>query len=447
MKSAIHLLRGTIGCVAAVFCLVHSRPMLQAETLLLAGATIHPVAGPVLTSGEVLIQDGKIKGVFDATQPTRALVPTDARRIDLKGLHLYPGMIALNTEMGLVEISGVRATRDLTEVGEFTPDVRSWQAVNPDSELLPVARANGVAYFEPAPQGGLVAGQSGLVALDGWTAEQMVFQKPIALHLYWPDAVLDTTSKDRARNKEKWKSLEEQDKERREKLKALDEFIQDARAYARARAAAKEPAGFATVPAWEAMLPVVGGEIPITIHADDMRQIRAAVKWAATNQFKIILAEARDAWKVADLLASHHVPVIYNHMYTQPPTDTDSYDVQFAAPGVLTKAGVKVVMGLSSYRGSLVKNLPYEAAQGVAFGWAADEAVKAITLYPAQLAGVADQLGSIETGKVASIIACDGDLLDIRTNVKRLWIAGKEVSLENRHTRLYEKYQSRPRTK
>ncbi len=292
-----------------------------------------------------------------------------------------------------------------------------------------MARANGVAYFEPAPQGGLVAGQSGLVALDGWTAEQMVFQKPIALHLYWPDAVLDTTSKDRARNKEKWKSLEEQDKERREKLKALDEFIQDARAYARARAAAKEPAGFATVPAWEAMLPVVRGEIPITIHADEARQIRAAVKWAATNQFKIILAEARDAWKVADLLASHHVPVIYNHMYTQPPTDTDSYDVQFAAPGVLTKAGVKVVMGLSSYRGSLVKNLPYEAAQGVAFGWAADEAVKAITLYPAQLAGVADQLGSIETGKVASIIAC------------------KEVSLENRHTRLYEKYQSRPRTK
>lgn len=418
---------------------------LHAESLLLSGATIHPVAGPTIASGDVLVQDGKIKRVFDNSQPTRALIPTDARRIDLKGLHLYPAMIALNTEMGLVEVSGVRATRDLTEVGEFTPDVRSWLAVNPDSELLPVARANGVAYFEPAPQGGVVAGQSGLVRLAGWTTEEMAFKQPIALHVYWPGAALDPTPKDRARNKEKWKSLDDQDKERREQLKALDDFFQEARAYAQARAAAKEAAGFNRVPAWEAMLPVVQGEIPLTIHADDVRQIRAAVKWADTNHFKMILAEARDAWKVAGLLASNNVPVIYNHMFNQPPTDTDAYDVQYAAPGVLSKAGVKVVMSLSSYRGSLVKNLPYEAAQGVAFGWTAEEALKGITLYPAQLAGVADRLGSIEPDKDASLVVCDGDLLDIRTNVKRLWIAGKEVSRESRHTRLYEKYKGRPK--
>lgn len=445
MKLTIFNCRFLLCFSAIVLSFLPNQPSLHAETLLLTGATVHPVSGPTIASGDVLIQAGKIKGVYDASQPTRALVPPDAKRIDLKGLHLYPGMIALNTEMGLVEISGVRATRDLTEVGEFTPDVRSWLAVNPDSELLPVARANGVAYFEPAPQGGVVAGQSGLVALDGWTAERMAFKKPIALHVYWPDAALDTTPKERARNKEKWKSLEDQDKERREKLKALDDFVQEARAYAKARAAAKDAASFSPVPAWEAMLPVVRGEIPITIHADEARQIRAAVKWAETNQFKIILAEARDAWKVASLLASKNVPVIYNHIFTQPPTDTDAYDVQFAAPGVLTKAGVKVVMSLSSYRASLVKNLPYEAAQGVAFGWSADEALKAITLYPAQLAGVAEQLGSIEPGKEASLFACDGDILDIRTNVKHVWIAGKEVSLENRHTRLYEKYKNRPK--
>ena len=417
----------------------------HAETILLTGATIHTVSGSTLAQGEVLIQDGKIKGVFDASLPTRAIVPADATKIDLKGFHLYPGMIALNTELGLVEINAVRSTRDDREVGEFTPELQSWLAVNPDSELLPVARANGVGYFEPAPAGAMVAGQSGLVALHGWTSEQMTVKKSIALHVYWPDAGLDTTPKERARNKEKWKSLDDQNKERREKLKTLDDFFQEACAYAKARAAAKDTAGFAVVPAWEAMLSVVRGEVPITVHADEARQIRAAVKWAETNQFKIILAEARDAWKVASLLASNNIPVIYNHMFTQPPTDANAYDVQYAAPNVLSQAGVKVVMGLSSYRGSLVKNLPYEAAQGVAFGWAAEEALKAITLYPAQVAGVADRLGSIETGKDATLFVCDGDILDIRTNVKRMWIAGKEVSLDSRHTRLYEKYKNRPK--
>jgi imidazolonepropionase-like amidohydrolase len=416
-----------------------------AESLFLSGATIHPVSGPTIASGDVLVQDGKIKGVFDASQPTRAIVPTDAKTIDLKGLHLYPGMIALNTELGLVEIGAVRSTHDEKEVGEFTPEVQSWLAVNPDSELIPVARANGVAYFEPAPQGAVVAGQSGLVALDGWTSEQMTVKKPIALHIYWPGAALDTTPKERARNKERWKSLEDQDKERKEKIKALDDFFADARAYAKARDAAKDDEAFMRVPSWEAMLPVVRAEIPLTIHADDVRQIRAAVKWAATNHFKMILAEARDAWKVAGLLASNNVVVVYNHIFTQPPSDSDTYDVQFAAPGVLQKAGVKVAMGLSSYRGSLVKNLPYEAAQAMAFGLPADEALKSVTLYPAQLAGVADRLGSIEANKDATLFACDGDILDIRANVKRMWIAGKEVSLESRHTRLYEKYKNRPK--
>jgi imidazolonepropionase-like amidohydrolase len=419
---------------------------IHAETILLTGATIHPVSGATITNGDVLIQDGKIKGVFDASQPTRGTIPTDAKTIELKGLHLYPGMIALNTELGLVEIGAVRSTHDEKEVGEFTPEVQSTFAVNPDSELIPVARANGVAYFEPAPQGAVIAGHSGLVALDGWTSEQMTIKKPIALHIYWPGAGLDTTPRERARNKERWKSLADQDKERKEKIKALDDFFADARAYAKARDVAKDDATFVKIPSWEAMLPVVRGEIPLTIHADDVRQIRAAVKWAATNQFKMILAEGRDAWKAASLLASNNVPVIYNHIFTQPVRDSDSYDVHYSAPETLRKAGVKVVFSLSSYRDSLVKNLPYDAAQAVAFGFPEEEALKGITLYPAQLAGVADRLGSIEVNKDATLFVCDGDVLDIRSNVKRMWIAGKEVSLESRHTRLYEKYKNRPKT-
>ena len=414
---------------------------LRSETLLLTGATVHTVSGETLSPGQVLIKDGKISAVG------KSLSATGAQTIDLAGQHLYPGMIALNTTLGLVEIGAIRATHDETEVGDYTPEVQSWVAVNPDSELLPVARANGVAYFEPVPQGGVVGGQSGLVALDGWTSEQMAVKKPIALHVSWPGADLDTTPRERSRNKEKWKSLDDQAKERREKAKELDDFFAEARAYAKASDAAgkSQSAPFRRVPAWEAMLPIVRGEIPITVHADDVRQIRAAVNWAETNHYKIILAEARDAWKVAGLLASNNIPVIYNHVFTQPTRDSDAYDVQFTAPEVLRKAGVKVVFGLSSYRDSLVKNLPYDAAQAVAFGLPADEALKGITLYPAQVAGVAERLGSIEAGKDATLFVCDGDILDIRSNAKRMWIAGKEVSLESRHTRFYEKYKNRPK--
>src|SRR5579872_3799185 len=146
------------------------------ETLLLKNATIHPVSGEVISPGDVLIENGKIRqiGHVDASAD---------KVVDLSGQHLYPGLIALNTALGLVEIPAVRATRDVDEVGEFDPEVQSWVAVNPDSELLPVTRANGVAFFEPVPQGGMVAGQSGLVAMDGWTVEQMVFKKAAALHV------------------------------------------------------------------------------------------------------------------------------------------------------------------------------------------------------------------------------------------------------------------------
>ena len=426
------------GALAVALC-VGAMGGARAESILFTGATVHTVSGETVSDGQVLIKDGKISAVGKTVEGG------GAQTIDLKGLHLYPGLIALNTELGLIEIGSVRATHDEREVGEFTPEVQSWQAVNPDSELIPVARANGVAYFEPAPQGASLAGTSGLMALDGWTIEGMTLKRSVALHIYWPAADLDTAPRDRSRNRERWKSLEDQDKERREKIKTLEDFFQEARAYAKAQGAAKDASSFRKIPAWEAMLPVLRGEVPITVHADDARQIRAAVKWAETNQFKLILAEARDAWKVAGLLASNQIPVIYNHVFTQPSRDADAYDVHYAAPGVLQKAGVKVVFGLSSYRDSLVKNLPYDAAQAVAFGLPPEEALKGITLYPAQVAGVAERIGSIEAGKDATLVVTDGDILDIRTNVKRMWIAGKEVSLESRHTRLYEKYKSRPK--
>ncbi|MHB8522949.1 MAG: amidohydrolase family protein, partial [Limisphaerales bacterium] len=413
----------------------------RAETILLTGATVHTVSSTTLAPGQVLVKDGKIEAVGLG-------LPAQADRvIDLKGLHLYPGLIAATTSLGLTEIGAVRATRDSIEVGDYTPDVESWIAINPDSELIPVARANGIAYALPVPQGGIVSGLSGLIKLDGWTAEQMTVKKPVALHLFWPNMALDTTPKERL--KSKWKSPEDQAKERDAKLKAIDDFFEDARAYAKAREAAKkgETADPGANPSWEAMLPFERGEIPLMIHADELRQIKAAVKWAGQHGYKMILAGGRDAWKVADLLAPKKIPVIYENVFTLPQRDTESYDVHFQAPEILSRAGVQVIFseGLSDFGTEWVRNLPYTAAQAMAFGLPEDEALKGITLYPAQALGVGDRLGAIAVGKDATLVATDGDLLDIRSNVKRMWIDGHEVSLESRHTRLYEKYRNRPR--
>jgi len=423
---------------------------LRAETLLFTGATVHTVSGPVLSDAQVLIKDGRI-AALDKSIPAR---PDQTVKLD--GLHLYPGLIAATTSLGLVEINAIRSTRDTTEVGEYTPDVESWVAVNPDSELIPVGRANGITHVLPVPTGGIVAGQSGLIKLDGWTTKEMTVRKPVALHLFWPPPTLDTTPREEFKDKSKWKSLDDQAKERRVRLKELADFFDEAKAYAKARDAATRngapPAEI--VPAWEAMLPYVRHDLPVVVHADDVRQIKAAVRWADTNSYRIIIAGGRDAWKVADLLAEKKVAVIFERIFNldsglsaTPARDTYRYDVHFAAPFVLHRAGVKVIFseGLGGDGAATIRNLPYSAAQAVAFGLPEDEALKGITLYPAQALGVADQLGSVDVGKEATLFAADGDILDIRSNVKRMWIAGKEVSLESRHTRLYEKYRNRPR--
>jgi imidazolonepropionase-like amidohydrolase len=440
--SKLHLLKLGFWCFFGVWILNFEAFNARAEQLLLRNAVVHTVTGSTLIPGDVLIENGKIKQVA-------AHIDSDAPVVDLKRQHLYPGMIALDTSLGLTELSGVRATLDEREVGDYVPDVKSWIAVNPDSELLPVTRANGVTHVEPTPQGKVVAGQSGLVVLDGWTSEQMAYKKPIALHVYWPDAELDLTPKEKVKDKAKWKSPEDQAKERSNKLKALDDFFQDARAYALAVDVAKTNSAVdpGRSPSWESMRPFVRGELPIMIHADDIREIKTAVKWAETNQFKIIIAGGRDSWMVADLLGKKNIPVIWEYTYQQPAHDYESYDSHYTAPAKLQKAGVKVIFGLggSTFIAALIKNLPYEAAQAVAFGLPEEEAVKGITLYPAQAIGVADKLGSIEPGKDATLFASDGDILDLRAKVSHVWISGKETSMESRHTRLYNKYKNRPR--
>lgn len=427
--------------------------------LIFVHGTVHTVSGAVLTNAAVFVRDGRITEV--GAGPSSGAAAESI--IDLQGQHLYPGLIATDTVLGLVEIEGIRATRDATEVGPFRSDVFAWVAVQPDSDLLPVTRANGFTHAQVVPQGGVVSGFSGVIALNGWTHETMAIRKAAALHIFWPDFGLDPTPRDRASNPDGWRSMEDQVKQRNLRLREIDAFFDDAESYARARRAAlgdlppypapgqgslRPPVSsdFPIVPAWEGMLPVLDGKLPVFLHADDANQIRSAIAWAARRKLRAILAGGREAGRVADLLAQHRIPVAYEDFYALPQHDTDPYDVQFSTPARLAKAGVKVTFagGATRNGGANLRNLPYAAAQAVAFGLPADEALRGLTLYPAEMLGLADRLGSIEPGKEATVFVADGDILDIRSQVRRLWIAGREVPLDSKHTRLYERYRARP---
>ena len=407
-----------------------SATKIEAKNTLLTNAIVHTISGPTYSPGFVLIDGDKIKSVGPAEeQPQLKNIET----INLKKQHLFPGIIATTTALGLMEIAAVRATVDTNEVGTYTPEVKSWLAINPDSELIPVSRANGITHFLPTPQGGTIAGQSGLMRTVGWGYENMTHKPSVALHLYWPQMNINPSAEDSK------KQITARDK----KLKEINEFFEQARAYTKSQF---EP-DHQGVPAWNAMTPWVRGEKPIIIHANSQMQIESAVEWSTKLGWKIIISGGRDAWRVPELLAKHKITVIYEHTFTLPPRDFDRYDVQFRAAGILHKAGVKVIFseGLTRFAATNVRNISYSAAQSAAHGLPKDIAHKGITLYAAEALGVADQLGSIEPGKEATFFSANGDILEITTQVKHMWIKGEKVDLSSRHTRLFKKYKNRPK--
>ena len=411
---------------------------------ILAGQTVYRAkkiqATPtqVFQPGEILVENGKIQAIGKSVK-----APNRAKIIEWKDLEIHPGLISPGSSLGLTEISALRPTRDEREVGTHTPDVEAWVAVNPDSELIPVARANGITHAVVAPMGGTISGVSGLIALDGWGVEEMTISKKVALHLWWPGHGI-TIPQPNSTGDSKPKSIKDQEKNRDRQIREIDEFFNQAEAYWRAKKSKAE--GFREIPAWEAMLPVIEGKIPVMIHADEVRQIRAAIEWAAKRNFRIIISGGRDAWKLADLLAEKKVPVIYNHVFTAPVHRNLPHDLQFRAPGILAEAGVPLSIGLrlGGWSAAHQRNLPYHAAHAVAHGLSRSRALASITIEPARIAGVANRLGTLEVDKDATFIATSGDLLDIRTSVKHMILAGNQVDLESRHTRLYQRYDKRP---
>lgn len=416
-----------------------------AHPIVLADATIHTAVGRTIAQGSVLIVDGKIVGVGNVDTPPNAQV------IDCTGKHLYPGFFDASNEIGLTEIDAVRATRDVSEAGPINPNARAQIAVNPDSELIPVTRSNGVLVAHVMPEGGLLSGTSAVMMLDGWTWEEMTLAPSAGMVLNWPNMTA-------ARNYDNPEDEKRQIENRNRQLRELDRTFDDARAYAIARRAAiaSEPSSstsqastqLSTQPValfdarWEAMVPVLERSIPLIIRADEMGQIHAAVAFAKRQDVRCIIAGGRDADRCVDLLKAMDVPVLITGTHRLPGNPDDDIDAIYTLPAKLKAAGVQFAITSNGWA-SLVRNLPYQAASATAFGLSPEDAVRSITLWPAQILGVDSQIGSIEAGKEATLFVADGDMLEIPSNVEYAFIQGRPVDLGDRHKTLRDKYQKR----
>ena len=403
------------------------------DTFLLRNVTVHTVSGPDIAGGAVLVRDGKIEEVGQ-----KVTAPKGMRVMDGKGLHVYPGMIDSATEMGLSEIRSVRESNDANEIGTFNPQLRTLIAVNPASEHIPVTRANGITTVITMPGGGIIAGQAALIHLDGWTWEEMAVRQYAALDLRFP--FLQTGGGRGGMMRAAQTPLAERRRTYEKQLADLRDFFESARRYQAAKKAGR--ADFKADVKMEAMLPVLEGKVPVMVHAARERAIREAIQFAEKQKIRIVLAEPREAEKVAADLKAKDIPVIVPPTLIAPLQEDDPYDKTYALPAELQKAGVKIAFG--TFTTSASRNLPYQAAMAVAFGLPPAEALKALTLNPAEIWGIGSEYGSIEKGKWADLMVTDGDPLETRTQVKQVYIKGRAVGLENKHQKLYERYLNRP---
>ena len=408
----------------------------QVQPIALAGGTVHTVSGGVIEGATVLFEAGVITGIG-----TDLALPENTRVIDITGKHVYPGLIAAPTTLGLTEIGSVWATHDNIETGNVTPSVRAVTAVNPDSEYFPVARANGILTALTMPGGGLISGLSGLIAMDGWTTEDMTLVATVGLHVRWPSY--------RVRDFPGLGNREEQIEARKKALTRLRDAFRESRAYMIAKEA--ELGGGPFHPSdlgWESMIPVLKKELPVFIHASEEKQIHAAIDWALAEDLRVVLVGGADVWRVADRLKENDIPVIIGAVHYLPARRWEAYDAPFTNALKLYEAGLDFCIGerqvwLEGGGGSNVRNLPYHAATAAAYGLPKKEALKAVTLYPARILGVEDRLGSLETGKDATLIVTNGDPLEIMTQVERAFIQGRPVDISSKHTDLYDKYRTR----
>ncbi|WNO61483.1 amidohydrolase family protein [Rheinheimera sp. MMS21-TC3] len=399
----------------------------QQQPILLTGLTVHTVANGVQLDTDVLVEQGKIAAIGKNLS-----APAGAKVVALDGKHLYPGLIALANQLGLIEVSAVRATNDSREVTNTNPDIRAKVAYNADSEVIPTIRSNGFTHSMVYPSGSMIMGQSSLMQLDSWNYQDAVTKDDTGLHVNWPNA-------DSIGSRWNPKPAAEVRKSNEKRLAQLQQYFADAKAYYDAEQAGLN---YGKDSRWQAMLGFFSGDLPLFVHADDARQMQQAMLFAKQYQVSLTIVGGRDSWRIADELAANNVAVIYTAPFGLPSRSDENYAQAYKTPAVLQQAGVNFALSLDGYWDT--RNLVFAAGQAINYGLTPEQALRSVTINAAKIAGSAASLGSIEVGKSASLVVSDGDIFDYLTHkVSYMLIDGREVDLNNRNKQLHEKYKHR----
>jgi len=407
------------------------------STYVIRNAHIVTVSGAEIDNGTIVISGGKIAAVGADVS-----APAGAKEIDGKGLTVYPGMIDLGTNMGLIEIpTGVPGSVDDQELGDMNPNVAAVWSVNPHSTHIAVTRVGGVTNALSLPSGGIISGQGAFLNLFGSSPREMALVPEAVLMVEFPRIGGGGFGFGGGGN-----ISPEAITQRDRRIEELRKIFRDAEAYGRAQDAYRKDPKSVQRPVTDlklaALVPYARGERPVIFRAEREREIRAAIRFAEELKLKPIIIGASEGWKVATFLKEKNVPVILDGTLNLPLREDDAYDSLYENASKLQAAGVRFCISTGD-SGAHVRDLPFNAGMAAAFGLPKAEALKSVTLYPAQILGVADRLGSIEPGKIANIVITDGDLLEARTNVRYLFIGGRQLPLVSRHTMLNDEFKDR----
>ena len=416
------------------------------NSVLIRNADVYTGAGPVMEDTSILVQNGRIAGVGKDLS-----APDGVRVIDAEGMRVYPGLIDSGTALGLEEINGVNMTVDTGEMGQFMPQLRAIVAVNPDSQHFPVSRVNGItsAVTYPRLGGGgnqVIAGQAALLHTDGWTWEEMSVNQGAAMYMIFPtlrvvpDNGRGGRGGGRGRGGDLPSTYTEAKRKYQQEIETIHEFFENARRYRLAKDG-KAP-DFEVDLKFEAMQPVLDGKMPLAVQATRQRAILDAVAFAEREKVKLVIVNPRELGEAAAVLKEKEIPVIFGPTLSLPLNNDDAYDAPFKLPAEAYEAGLKIAFG--TFENQFVRNLPYNVAKAVAYGLPYEAAIEAITKNPAEIWGAGDQLGSIEEGKWADLVLTDGDILETTTEIRGVFIKGRESDLTNRQTELYQRYLNRP---
>jgi imidazolonepropionase-like amidohydrolase len=394
------------------------------------GATAHLGNGSVIANSAIGFEGGKLTLVADAT--TIRLDRSKFTTVyDASGKHVYPGFIALNTNLGLAEIEAARATVDYADIGQYNPNLRAIIAYNTDSDVIPTVRSNGVLMAQVTPQGGTISGSSSVVQLDAWNWEDATYLAEEGLHLNWPQMRTfggwETGSPEMKKNDQYEKDVQ-----------ALRRFFEEAKAYA------QQPAPEVKNLRFEAMRGLFNQKSTLYLHTDNVKTMQESVLFAESFGLRSVLVGADDAWMVVDFLKAHNVAVVLGKTQSLPAREDADVDQTFKTAALLQEKGV--LFALSNDGFWQQRNLPFQAGQAVGFGLPKEAGVTALTLTPAKILGIDNTTGSLETGKDATLFISEGDALDMRTcQVTAAFIQGRTINLDNKHKQLNQRFEKKYR--